>query len=134
MTDLSDYDSPDSENEPDDEYFTEDGLPKIDERFYSGFLEEILKKDPDVLLTEWVERLRSTRENPAILRHAVCIADYFPEEYRDRIVFAMLSQYELLRQRAAEIDQILEEEGENDESGDDEGEKFNFEKFSSSPN
>ena len=85
------------------EYFTDEGLPRIDERFYSCFLEKIAKKDVNGLLTKWVERMRKTKENPCILRNATFLSEQLPEEYRERIVFSLLSQYEMLRQRAIEI-------------------------------
>jgi len=118
----SDYDYSFEENETEDEgeqFFTEEGLPKLDDRFYSGFLERLLEKDADRWLTEWVERIKNTNENKVILRHAVFVAGKFPEEYRDRIIFSMLSQYEMLRQRATEINEIL-----GDDESEDEYEKY----------
>jgi hypothetical protein len=87
----------------DNEYFTDEGLPRLTEGFYCDFLEEITKKDINSWLTEWIERMRVTHENPVILQDANFFADQFPREYRDRIVFGYLSQYEMLRQRAKNI-------------------------------
>lgn len=89
------------------EYFTDEGLPRLTEGFYSDFLEEIAKKDIQGLLTQWGERMRITKENPSVLRNATFFAEQFPAEYRDRIVFGILFQYEMLRQRAIDIAEEL---------------------------
>ncbi len=99
----SDYEHSDEENEEDEEdeldedddedyeYYTPDGVPVIDDEFYSRFLDDFVKEVSDEKLTGLVKRIRE--ENPNFLKNAVAWSEHFPGEYQDRIVLGQLLGY-----------------------------------------